>query len=83
MKKPELKALVKDGQLATFEYYRDGILYYSVNTGTEPYALDVHHKSVFLFRVPTEDVKGASLKATEKAIHLMRWIRKELDSWEL
>lgn len=57
--------LVKDQQVH-FEYYRDGEMWYKTDNG-------------FLFPVPIHDKKeigNATFKRDDKAIFLMRYIRK-------
>lgn len=62
-----LKEMVKDGKTATFAFYRDGALHFETECG-------------FLFAVPTSDAGSATFNRQEKAVHLMRWIRKQLAS---
>jgi hypothetical protein len=45
---------------AHFAYYRDGVLYYTVNG--------------FVFGIPVSDTGTATLHDTEKGILLMRWL---------
>lgn len=59
-----IKDIVK-GQNAHFRYFRDGALYYETDNG-------------FQFPVPIDDAGSATLNAQEKAILLMRYIRKHL-----
>lgn len=61
--------MVIDGKQATFAFYRDDTLYYETECG-------------FIFAIPVSDTKGASFNAQEKAVHLMRWIRKQIDDNE-
>lgn len=49
----------------TFTYYRANHLYYQTECG-------------FKFPVPIEDVGEATFNYTEKGIHMMRYIRKQL-----
>lgn len=60
-----IKDLVK-GNTAKFVFYRDHQLFYEVDG--------------FQFPVPVEDAKGTHFNAEEKAIHLMRWIRKHIEN---
>lgn len=60
-----IKDMVKDNKQATFLYYRDGDLWYATEDG-------------FKFPVPVSDVGNATFPATEKALLLMRYIRKHL-----
>jgi len=59
-----IKDMVKNKQV-TFQYYREGELWYSTACG-------------FNFPVPIADVGGASLMASDRAIMFMRWIRKHI-----
>jgi len=51
----------------TFEFYRDGNLYYRTGNGA------------LLFPVPVSDVGNATFKAKDKGILFMRYIRKFVD----
>ncbi|MEJ2133344.1 MAG: hypothetical protein P8Y95_17360 [Gammaproteobacteria bacterium] len=64
----DLKTLVK-GKMARFVYYRDKALHYETDDG-------------FLFPVPVEDAGSATFNAEEKAILMMRYIRKHLENVE-
>lgn len=64
----EIKDIVKDNA-ATFSFLRAGNAYYNVTVNGVEYE----------FPVSLEDIGGASLFATMKAITLMRWIRKALE----
>jgi len=57
--------LVKN-QNAHFDFVRDGNLWYKTDSG-------------FSFPIPFEDVGSANFNSTEKAIFLMRWIRKQVN----
>jgi hypothetical protein len=59
---PKLIDLVKE-QKAHFQYYRDNELWYKTDSG-------------FLFPVPISDVGNATFLRDDKAIYLMRYIRK-------
>jgi hypothetical protein len=50
--------------MATFQFYRDGKLWY------------VCSATGFLFPVPVEDLGTAQALSTDKAIIFMKWIRK-------
>ena len=63
----ELKKIVQ-GTTAKFAFYRQGILYYEVPVDGIDYR----------FPVPTEDLQGATVMVEEKAITLMRYVRKAL-----
>ena len=58
--------IVKD-QNAHFVFYRDRALFYETDTG-------------FQFPVPIEDAGSATFNKEEKAILLMRYIRKHLQN---
>ena len=55
--------------IATFSFYRQGFLYYTVSIGGERY----------LFPIEIADLGTATVSQTEKAITLMRYIRKAKD----
>ena len=57
-----IKDMVKD-KTVTFIYYREKELWYTTECGFE-------------FPVPIWDTEGAAMKAQDKAIYFMRWIRK-------
>lgn len=59
-----IKDIVKN-QRAHFVFYRDGALFYETDGG-------------FQFPIPVEDAGSATFNADEKAILLMRYIRKHL-----
>ncbi len=61
----KIKDIVKDQQ-AHFVYYRDHSLFYETDSG-------------FQFPVPIEDAGSATINSEEKAILLMRYIRKHLE----
>jgi hypothetical protein len=58
--------IVKD-QNAHFMYYRDRALFYETDNG-------------FLFPVPIDDASSGTFNKEEKAILLMRYIRKHLQN---
>jgi hypothetical protein len=63
--KYDMKQLIQ-GEV-TFEFYRDGNLYYRTGDGA------------LLFPVPISDVGNATFKMKDKGILFMRYIRKFLD----
>lgn len=69
---PNIKDLVKDN-LVQFDFYRAGVMYYTVS----------HEASNYRFPVPLSDVGDASLVRVDKAILFMRYIRKAIDSNQL
>lgn len=60
--------IVKDGKLVTFTRYKHGCLWY------------VTQDKEFEFPVPAGDIDGeAELHTTERAMSLMKWIKKHID----
>ena len=64
-----LKDIVKDGKKANFIFYRQKELWYKTECGFE-------------FPVPIEDAGDGVFQVEEKALLLMRYIRKHLDMLE-
>ena len=64
-----IKHMVDNNQKVTFSWFRDGQMWYVTDTGFE-------------FPVPISDVGTAQLKAQDKAILFMRYIRKHVDTME-
>ena len=62
-----LKEMVKDNKKARFVYFRDNELFYKTEDD-------------FLFSVPVSDVGKGTFNAEEKAILMMRYISKQMDS---
>jgi hypothetical protein len=62
-----LKDHVKDKQLATLQFVTKDVAVYITGNGLE-------------FEVPLNDIGNGSLRPTEKAISLMKWIRKGLEN---
>lgn len=62
-----LKEMVSDNKMVSFVEYRQGNLWYTTEDG-------------FKFPVPMEDVGTATFHATEKALLMMRYIRKHLQT---
>jgi hypothetical protein len=58
----DIKRAVSDNKIVTFEYYRDGSLWYKTEYDE-------------LFSVPIEDIGNATFNREEKAILLMRYMR--------
>ena len=63
-----LKDLIK-GNTVTIDRYRAQHIYYNI----------VHDGQTYSFPVPLDDVQEATLNSTEKAITLMRYIRKAIE----
>ena len=60
---------VRKGQKTTFEFYRNGILYYKTEQG-------------LLFEIPSSDTGDAVFNREEKASAMMKWIRQQLEANE-
>lgn len=58
--------MVSGGRQVTFTHYRHKDLWYVTECGFE-------------FPVPIDDIGDATFKHQEKAIHLMRYIRKHME----
>ena len=71
---PSIKDLIKDNH-AEFKYYITG-------HGVLVYAVEYDGKR-WEFAVPINDLAGATISAKEKAISLMRFIRKASDKGQL
>lgn len=61
-----LKEMVKNNKLAQFVGFEKDSLYYTTECG-------------FIFPVPVSDIGDGVFHATEKAMLLMRYIRKQID----
>lgn len=59
----DIKRAVTDNKVVRFDYYRDGSLWYRTE----------HDE---LFSVPIEDIGNATFNHEEKALLLMRYMRK-------
>lgn len=69
----KITEMVRNDNMAEFEYYHDGALWYRVmwmNGDLQP--------EVFKFPVPIEDIGNATFNRVEKALLMMRYIRKYL-----
>ena len=64
----KIKDIVKNNT-AYFLFYRAQHVYYGITVGGEK----------LMFPVPLEDVQDATLNAEERAITLMRYIRKAIE----
>ena len=61
-----IKDMVKDNQTVTFQFYRDGQLWYDTECGFE-------------FPVPISEAGTATFLAQDRAILFMRYIRKHIE----
>lgn len=62
-----IKDMVKDNKQVTFQYYRDGNLWYETECG-------------FQFPVPIDDIGNATFLKQDKSLLFMRWIRKHMET---
>lgn len=62
--------VVKDN-ICFFDSFRAGVFYYTIYKANS----DIGYQ----FQVPIEDITGATLKAEEKSVFMMRWIRKSIE----
>lgn len=68
----KIKDFVTAGNIASFDSFRAGVFYYNIPHKT---TLQLHQ-----FQIPLEDINGATLRHREKAVSIMRWIRKSIDN---
>jgi hypothetical protein len=73
----QLTEMVREGNTADFEHYHDGNLWFRVMWT----AGDLSFQQ-FTFPVPISDVGSATVNRSEKAMLLMRYIRKHLKTIE-
>lgn len=66
-----------NGNFAYFSSYRNNIFYYNIDLETDTTVI------TFQFIIPLEETAGATFNAREKALTLMRWIRKAKETGEL
>ena len=67
--KMNIKDMVKDNQTVSFQFYRDGNLWYKTEND-------------FSFPVPINDIGNATFMAQDRAMLFMRYIRKHLQTIE-
>lgn len=67
-----IKDIVKDNNKASFGFYRAGIIYYTVSYNGIDYQ----------FPVRLDDIGDATLMKEDKALMLMRYIRKAIEANE-
>jgi hypothetical protein len=70
-----LKDIVK-GNYCYFQYMRAGYVYYTIELIDE----DERYARTYSFPIEISDLGNATINNREKAINLMRWIRKAIDS---
>ena len=73
MTTPNIKELVKDN-FVKFDRFRAGNFYYILRDGDQDEYED------YEFIIPLDDVQGVTLEAEDKAITMMRWIRKSIEN---
>ena len=64
-----LKEMVSNDKKVRFVFYRDKALHYETENG-------------FVFPVPIDDASSATFGAEEKALLMMRYIRKQIKALE-
>lgn len=74
---PTLTNLIT-GNYCSFESVRAGFLYYLIDEVVEDTIVNTYR-----FTIPLDDIGNGTLNAREKAITLMRWIRKACEANEL
>jgi hypothetical protein len=76
-----IKDLVSKEHVVSFDSFRAGFFYYNVYNSNKTHPSS--KGEVYQFTVPIEDIGGATLLATDKAITFMRWIRKAINEGTL
>jgi len=72
-----IKEMVRNDNVAEFRYYRDGNLWYRVQWMAQNLSIQE-----FMFPVPIEDIGNATFNHTERALLMMRYIRKHIKTTE-
>lgn len=73
----KIKSLIENNQQAYFHRYFDGALWYRIPVGDRQ-----DDSSFFEFPVPVTDVGTATFLFQDKAILMMRYIRKHIEMLE-
>lgn len=73
----KIKQMVRNENMAEFEHYFDGSLWYKV-----VYMDDNLNPKSFSFPVPINDIGNATFNRVEKALLMMRYIRKHMKTIE-
>lgn len=68
----DIKDFVSKGKTVRFDSFRAGVFYYNV--------AHVITGDLYEFQVPIEDTGGATFKAEERTVTMMRWIRKSIEN---
>lgn len=71
MKIPAIKDVMREQ--ATFVKYEDGKLWYQIIYKSDGMT------ALFDFPVPVDDAGGGSFGSSERALTLMRWVRKHIE----
>lgn len=71
----KIKNLIQNNTVK-FSHYREGNFYYNITAPLEPDEFFIRN---YQFIVPADDIAGATLKNSDKAIFFMRWIKKAMD----
>lgn len=71
----KINEFVYSENFCQFEYYRKGVMYYTVKRKETD--------DLYIFPIPAEDLGDATLNKSEKSIFLMRYMRKALDEGTL
>lgn len=72
MLKHSLKQIVENGNIATLTHVCEGIVYYQIDVGDSAYQLSLNSMD--------DEWKATFLYPEFKAITLMRWIRKAIET---
>ena len=72
MLRHSLKQIVSNGNLAQISHVCEGIAYYTIRVGSSSYQLAIDSMD--------DEWKATYLQPEFKAITLMRWIRKAIDT---
>lgn len=68
----DIKDFVAKGATVRFDNFRAGVFYYTV--------AHITTGALYEFQVPIEDTGGATFKAEERTVTMMRWIRTSIES---
>lgn len=68
----DIKDFVSKGKFVQFDSFRAGVLYYNIQNRIS--------LEWYQFQIPIEDTSGATFKAEEKSVTMMRWIRKSIEN---
>ncbi len=80
---PSLKDLISRDTKVEFDFFREGIFYYSVASPYLRKVATLYAYRRFRFPVPQSDVGNATMLRRDKSVFFMRWVRKALENGEL